>query len=122
MGQIKGSKWLDAIERILLDANCPMEADAIARSAISQGLMRSNALLPGESVRNAIHKHITKEFNSRGFVVTGDMNSRRYAIERNRFNSAGYVSNRSLESIPGTASPSDRAPILVRTTGRRAAD
>lgn len=107
MGQIKGSKWLDAIERILRDTDCPMEADAIARSTISQGLMRSTALLPGESVRNAIKKHIAKEHNSRGFVVIGDMNSRRYTIEKNRFNSTG--SNRSLESIHVIVSSSDHA-------------
>jgi hypothetical protein len=80
MGQFKGSKWLDVIERILLEAERPMEAEDIARSAINQGLMRSTGMLPGDSVRRVISQHIAQDFNSKGFVVTGGIYSRRYTV------------------------------------------
>lgn len=79
----KPCTWLNAIERILLAAERPMDANAIARSAINQQFVRSFELSPGESVRVAINRHITDENNDRGFVVTGSKFDRRYTLVDN---------------------------------------
>jgi hypothetical protein len=74
------SEWLTAIERILLDAAHPLDAAAIARSAIKQRLVRSAGLSPAESVRVAIHRHIQEDYNDLGIVVTGSLSARRYTL------------------------------------------
>lgn len=88
------SRWLNAIERILRDAERPMEADAIARSAINQQLVHSGGLSPAESVRVVINKHIKDENNEIGFVVTGSKYARRYIVVNDSI-SSGPISDRS---------------------------
>ena len=67
----KKMKWLDAIERVLEESDRPLHSTEIARRAIANDWVETDAQFPEHTVQAAVWRQIKKGDNPRGFVMVG---------------------------------------------------